>query len=83
MTKRLFITVTVLAMGFGMLLANAVNSYAIDAAIVKIWAKEEGKAKSIYADPDVLSVKKYPPLLNDAAAPLNQTNVKISQSQRH
>ncbi len=58
MTRKLFLTVTALVMGFGMLLANAGNTFAIEAAIVKIWVKEEGKAKSIYADPPVLSVKK-------------------------
>jgi len=58
MRKRLFLIVTVLAVGLGMLLANAGNTCAGDAEIVKIWASSEGGSKGIRADPPVLTVKK-------------------------
>ncbi len=54
MKKGLFMIITVLAVGLGMLLTNAGNAFAGEAEIVKIWAKH-GAMK---ADPAVLTVKK-------------------------
>jgi hypothetical protein len=58
MRKRLFLIVMVLAVGLGILLAKAGNTFAVEGAIVKIWAEEEGTAKGMHADPPVLTVKK-------------------------
>ena len=56
--KKLFLIVSVFAVGLGMLLASVENTFAIEGAIVKIWAKGEGTAKGMHADPPVLTVKK-------------------------
>lgn len=58
MRKRLFLAVTVLALGLGMLLASAGNTCAGEAEIVKVWATSEGDSKGIHADPPVLKVRK-------------------------
>ncbi len=58
MRKRLFLFVAVLAVSLGMLLTNAVNIFAGEAAIVKIWAKTEGATKGIRVDPLALTVEK-------------------------
>jgi len=58
MRKSLFPFVVVFAVGLGMLLASTVDSFAQDAAIVKIWAKTEGKTKEIRVDPVELTIEK-------------------------
>jgi len=58
MRKRLFLTVSVLAVGLGMLLANTADIFAQEAAIVKIWTKTEGETKGIRVDPPLLTIEK-------------------------
>ncbi len=58
MKKKIFFIATCLAVGFGLLLANAGNTFATDAEIVRIWAATEGASKGLHADPPVLTVKK-------------------------
>jgi hypothetical protein len=54
MEKRLFFILTVLAVGLGMVMANAGNTLAGEAEIVKIWAKDG----AMHAEPANLNVKK-------------------------
>ena len=58
MGKRLFLIVTFFAVVLGMLLVNAIDSFAGEAAIVKIWAKTEGASEKLHVDPLSLTVEK-------------------------
>ena len=54
MRKKLFLITTIVSVGLVMLLASAGNIFAQEAAIVKIWAKDQ----TINIDPPLLKVKK-------------------------
>ncbi|MDY6971971.1 MAG: hypothetical protein SV775_06555 [Thermodesulfobacteriota bacterium] len=54
MRKRLFLITTIVSVGFAMLLANAGGVYSQEAAIVKVWAKNQ----TINIDPSLLEAKK-------------------------
>lgn len=58
MKKILFLVFVFFAVAVGMMVANAGDTLAGEAEIVKIWAASEGDQKGIHADPAVLNVKK-------------------------
>jgi len=60
MRKGLFLIFTVLAICFGIFLANAEKAYTEEAALVKIWAQKESASKRMpmRADPSTLHIEK-------------------------